>query len=83
MPQVGLEPMIPAFEWEKTFHVFDSAATETVILQYLLPTLCISITPPNGGGGGAFKKSHPTLELTNFGAVDPTISSQIAASPIC
>jgi hypothetical protein len=27
MPRVGFEPMIPAFEREKTFHASDRAAT--------------------------------------------------------
>jgi hypothetical protein len=29
MPRVGLEPMIPAFEWAKTVHSLDRAATVT------------------------------------------------------
>jgi hypothetical protein len=27
MPQMGLEAMIPVFEWVKTVHALDSAAT--------------------------------------------------------
>jgi hypothetical protein len=27
MPRVGFEPRIPAFEWAKTVHAFDRAAT--------------------------------------------------------
>jgi hypothetical protein len=27
MSEVGFEPMIPAFEWAKTFHALDRAAT--------------------------------------------------------
>jgi hypothetical protein len=27
MPQVGFEPMIPVFEWVKTVHALDCAAT--------------------------------------------------------
>jgi hypothetical protein len=27
MPPVGLEPMIPVFEWAKTFHALDHVAT--------------------------------------------------------
>jgi hypothetical protein len=27
MPGVGLEPTIPVFEWAKTFHALDRAAT--------------------------------------------------------
>jgi hypothetical protein len=27
MPQVGFEPMIPVFEWGKTFHALDCVAT--------------------------------------------------------
>jgi hypothetical protein len=27
MPQVGFEPTIPVFEWAKTVHALDSAAT--------------------------------------------------------
>jgi hypothetical protein len=26
-PRVGFEPAIPVFEWEKTFHALDRAAT--------------------------------------------------------
>jgi hypothetical protein len=33
MPQVGIEPMIPLFEWAKTVHALDRAATVIGVLR--------------------------------------------------
>jgi hypothetical protein len=34
MPQVGFEPTIPVFEWAKTVHVLDRAATVIGIIAF-------------------------------------------------
>jgi hypothetical protein len=33
MPRVGLEPMIPVLEWEKTVHALDRAATVVLLIE--------------------------------------------------
>jgi hypothetical protein len=36
MRRVGFEPMIPVFEWVKTIHALDRAATVIGNIQYLI-----------------------------------------------
>jgi hypothetical protein len=44
MPQVGLEPMIPVFEWEKTFHALDRMATVIGTVLYTNQNLGDTLT---------------------------------------
>jgi hypothetical protein len=47
MPRVRFKPTIPVFEWEKTVHMLDSAATVIgiqIIIQYNPINAMISVT---------------------------------------
>jgi hypothetical protein len=66
MPRVGFEPMIPGFEWAKTVHALDLAATVTgcIICQELNIPICCALRqmdPDKVGRLGLSRRWPPSV----------------------